>query len=223
MNVLLFDIDGTLVNTGGAGGDAIFDALREDFAPASNVEGVSFAGRTDRAICRDLLRLNGLEVNETNWIRMRDGYLRRLGTYLGQREGRVLPGIVETIARLKRREDVALGLLTGNTREGARLKLGHYGLHHHFAFGGFGDHHDDRNHVAAEALAAARGHLPSHDLSLDRVYVIGDTPLDISCARAIGARAIAVATGTHTRAELAEAKPDHLYDDLTDVEWAKMW
>lgn len=223
MHIFLFDIDGTLIHTGGAGGDAILDALREDFAPASIVDGIAFAGRTDRAICRDLLRINGLPVNEENWQKMRTGYLRRLGEYLPQRQGAVLPGIHESIARLSKRKDVALGLLTGNTREGARLKLGHYGLFDHFAFGGFGDHHDDRNLVAAEALAAARAHLPQHDLSLDRVYVIGDTPLDVSCARSIGAVAIAVATGGHSRAELATAKPDHLFEDLTDVAWAQMW
>src|SRR5262249_6688287 len=113
------------------------------------------------------------------------------------------------------REQVAVGLLTGNVRAGAWLKLGHYGLDHHFAFGGFGDHHWERDDVAREALAAAHAHLPGRVVP-ERVWVIGDAPLYVQCARAIGVRAAAVATGWHSRAELAAARPDLLLTDLSD-------
>src|SRR5262249_3669921 len=118
---------------------------------------------------------------------------------------------------LGQRPHLALGLLTGNIRAGARLKLGHYDLYHHFAFGGFGDQHWQRDDVAREALAAVGQHL---GCAVDprQVWVIGDTPLDIACGRAIGARVAAVATGWHSHAQLAAAQPDLLLNDLADPE-----
>ena len=112
---------------------------------------------------------------------------------------------------------MAVGLLTGNVAEGARVKLEYYGLAHYFAFGAFGDDHLNRDDVARDALAAARTHV-SPDVSPEQVWVIGDTPLDIECARAIGAHVLAVATGVHTAAELAAERPDLLLGDLSDVQ-----
>ena len=120
-------------------------------------------------------------------------------------------------SELAQRDDVATGLLTGNAREGARMKLEHYGLLHHFHFGGYGDTHVNRNDVAHEAFAASRAHI-NGDIAPSRVWVIGDTPLDISCARAIGAKVAAVATGWHTREQLEAAGPDVLIDDLQQTE-----
>jgi phosphoglycolate phosphatase-like HAD superfamily hydrolase len=121
------------------------------------------------------------------------------------------------LAHFSRREDVAVGLLTGNLRQGARMKLVHYQLDHHFSFGGYGDEHLDRNQVAETALEAARRHLDSR-CGAPNIWVIGDTPLDIRCARWIRARVLAVATGSHPREELADHRPDVLLDDLSDVE-----
>lgn len=218
MHTFLFDIDGTLIHTAGAGGDAILAALVEEFSLDRVRHEVSFAGRTDRAIARDLLSLHGIEVNAENWGRLRDGYLRRLPICLRGRPGKVLPGVGEMLAKLRLRSDVALGLLTGNVRDGAKAKLVHFGLFEHFAFGGFGDLHEDRDHVAAEAFTAAQSHL-SRDLMRNQVWVIGDTPFDVRCARAIGAQAVAVATGGHTRAELTACSPDFVVDDLRDDAW----
>src|SRR5207302_7838486 len=130
-------------------------------------------------------------------------------------KGRVLPGIADLLAHLRQRDQVAVGLLTGNVRAGAQVKLGHFGLFEHFSFGGFGDHHFDRDDVAREALAAVRAHVHP-EVTPDRIWVIGDTPLDVRCARAIGANVLAVATGTHTLAELAAAAPDLVLKDLSD-------
>ena len=212
MVVLLFDIDGTLIQTGGAGGAALMTAFSDLFDVAEPKE-VPFSGRTDRGIVRSLFRAHGIDDTDLNWHRLKDEYLRRLTIYLPQREGLVLPGIERLLDHLSARQGVAVGLLTGNVRDGARMKLEHFRLFHHFAFGGYGDHHVDRDDVAREALAACRAHL-CHEVLADRVWVIGDTPFDVRCARAIGARVAAVATGWHSRDRLAATAPDLLLDDF---------
>jgi phosphoglycolate phosphatase-like HAD superfamily hydrolase len=215
MIVCLFDIDGTLLSSGGAGKAAMEAALTTAFGAPANMDGVPFSGRTDRSIGRDIFRLHAIEETPANWQRFLAAYLDHLPTYLYNRQGKVLPGITALLECLQTRADVAVGLLTGNVRDGARLKLGHYGLYHHFAFGGFGDHHFHRDDVASEALAAVRAHL-KEPVDLDRIWVIGDTPLDVQCARSIGARAVAVATGWHSHDVLAAARPDLLLTDLSD-------
>jgi len=213
MHVLLFDIDGTLLSSGGAGRAAIETALAEEFGVTVNAR-VPYSGRTDRAIIRDLFRLHGVEDTPDHLQKLLAGYFQRLPGFLATHKGQVLPGIAALLTTLGER-DVAVGLLTGNVREGARLKLGHFGIYHHFAFGGFGDHHLDRDDVAREAFEAAHRHLDGA-LVRERVWVIGDTPLDVRCARSIGVNVAAVATGWHARAELEAAAPDILLDDLSD-------
>jgi phosphoglycolate phosphatase-like HAD superfamily hydrolase len=215
MHVCLFDIDGTLISSGGAGKAALEAALASEFGVGPATERLQFSGRTDRAIIRDLFAMHLLEDTPENRRRLVDSYLRHLPACLARGSGRILPGIAELLAALRERGDVAVGLLTGNLRAGARVKLGHFGLFDHFAFGGFGDEHYDRDDVAREALEAVHRHC-NGAVCADRVWVIGDTPLDVRCARAIGARAVAVATGWHTRDELAACVPDLLLDDLSD-------
>jgi phosphoglycolate phosphatase-like HAD superfamily hydrolase len=217
MYVCLFDIDGTLLASGGAGKAAMEAALVTAFGVAEPIRHVEYSGRTDRAIGRDLFQLHGVRDEADNWPRFVGTYLRHLPNYLAKHQGRIMPGIPVLLERLRAQEGVAVGLLTGNLREGARLKLGHYDLFHHFAFGGFGDHHLCRDDVAREALAAVRQHL-NGDGHPERIWVIGDTPLDIRCARAIGARVAAVATGWHTLEQLAAAEPDLLLADFSDPE-----
>jgi phosphoglycolate phosphatase-like HAD superfamily hydrolase len=217
MNVFLFDIDGTLISSGGAGKAALEGALAAEFGIAELTGRVEYSGRTDRAIVRDLLAMHHIEDTPENTRRLLNGYLKNLPGSLATSTGLVLPGIAALLETLSPREDAAVGLLTGNIREGARLKLGHFGLYHHFAFGGFGDDHFCRNEVAREALAAVQKHLNGSFRS-DRIWVIGDTPLDVHCARAIGARVAAVCTGWHCREELAAADPDLLLTDLSDPE-----
>ncbi len=216
MHVCLFDIDGTLIASGGAGKAALEAALVEEFGLAPVTAKLELSGRTDRAICRDLFRHHVLDDTPENWHRLMAAYLRHLPACLTRKGGRVLPGIDALLAELGGRDDVLLGLLTGNVRAGAEVKLGHYGLYEHFRCGGFGDDHFDRDDVAREALEAVRRHCDGA-ASPDRVWVLGDTPLDVRCARAIGARAVAVATGWHQAEELAACRPDLLFADLSDA------
>lgn len=214
--VCLFDIDGTLLSTGGAGRAAFEAALVEEFTLGALRGKVNMSGRTDRSIAGDLFRAHDLEDSAENWQRLRTAYLSRLPASLAERPGRILPGVAELLAALEQQPHVRLGLLTGNLAEGARRKLGHFDLFDRFAFGAFGDVHLDRDSVAREAFEIVRRQV--HDEHpADRVWVIGDTPLDVQCARAIGARAIAVATGVHPLEELAACKPDHATADLSNL------
>ncbi len=173
------------------------------------------AGRTDRAIIRDLFQLHGVDDTPENLRRFVDAYLEHLPRSLVASSGRVLPGVPDLLQQVADR-GLVVGLLTGNGARGARAKLLHYGLHEFFPFGAFGDAHFTRDDVAREALRRVREIL-GEGVKVDQVVVIGDTPSDVQCARAIGARAVAVATGSHSRGELAAAKPDVLLDDLSQL------
>jgi phosphoglycolate phosphatase len=223
---ILFDIDGTLVSTGGAGQLAFAETFAAEFGVEELSGKVPFAGRSDRAIASDLMRLHGVDPHEENWRRFRAGYLDRLPSALERRQGRVLPGVTELLSEIASAGHPLVGLLTGNIREGADHKLKYYGLAEHFSFGGFGDTSHDRCDIAAAALAEARrvalaDFASASDLEvceLAGAMVIGDTVHDISCARSIGAYAVAVPTGGATRDELAAAKPDLLLESLSDAE-----
>jgi phosphoglycolate phosphatase-like HAD superfamily hydrolase len=215
MRIILFDIDGTLVRTGGAGKAAMEAGLRTAFGVTHINDTVPYSGRTDRAIGRDLLTVHGIEPTPENQRRLQAAYLAELPAALRKFGGKVCPGVGELLVTLGTQPDTVLGLLTGNVRAGAQAKLGHFGLWDYFACGGFGDEHFDRDDVARMALVEVTAHL-GRDVDPACVWVIGDTPLDVRCARAIGARAVAVATGWHPHAELLECGPDHIFDDLSD-------
>jgi phosphoglycolate phosphatase-like HAD superfamily hydrolase len=216
MHVLLFDIDGTLISTGGAGKLAFERALADQFGIDAINTDVPFAGRTDRAIVGDLFRCHGIADGEETWHQFLASYLTHLRPALHHCQGRVLPGMAELIEEVAPREDVLLGLLTGNVERGARMKLAHYRLVEAFAFGGFGDHCIERNDVALAALESARRYAQAPAEELD-VYVIGDTPYDVRCGKSIRATVIAVATGGTSAAELATAGADVVYEDLSDT------
>jgi phosphoglycolate phosphatase-like HAD superfamily hydrolase len=217
MHVCLFDIDGTLIASGGAGKAAMEAAMATAFGITELRATVPYSGRTDRAIGRDLIHLHDLDDNAQTWPLLLSAYLAHLPACLASHQGRILPGIAALLEYLDSQDQVLLGLLTGNVRDGARLKLGHYRLDHHFAFGGFGDQHLDRNDVAREALAAVHQRC-NGAARLENIWVIGDTPLDIRCARAIGVRVAAVATGLHPLEELAAEAPDLLVPDFSHPE-----
>jgi phosphoglycolate phosphatase len=214
--LLLWDIDGTLISTGAAGHHAIARATAERFGGNGDLEGVEIAGRTDTSIARQVLEKYGKPVSDESIHDFLNLYVRLLAEELPRREGRVLPGVLELLQRSASQPDTTLGLLTGNLERGAKLKLEHYQIWDFFAFGAFADDHQDRNQLGAFAISRAlKG--TGIDFPASQVDVIGDTGHDIACGKAIGARTVAVATGSWTREQLAPYGPDFLFDDLSNV------
>jgi phosphoglycolate phosphatase-like HAD superfamily hydrolase len=215
--LLLFDIDGTLLTSGGAGEGALKDAMRECFGVDEDMEGITLAGATDALIARLLLEKHSIAVTAANTTSLLDCYLRHLPQRMPSHNGRLLPGIVELLERLKTRPEFTLALLTGNLRRGAEIKLTHYGVWDYFEFGAFADDHHDRNELGRFARARA---LDRHDIAFppENIYVIGDTPRDIECGRAIGAKTVAIATGNYAASVLQEHAPDFLFADLSDTD-----
>jgi phosphoglycolate phosphatase-like HAD superfamily hydrolase len=207
VRLVLFDIDGTLILSGKAGEKAFERVCDRRFNVPGGTRDLNFAGRTDPSIVRDFFTLHGIEPSPQNFEAFFNSYLEFLGQMLQESRGLVLPGIASLIRDLGTLpKPPKLGLLTGNIRPGARLKLSHYNLWDHFETGAFGDDHEDRNQVAviARDRAVALLGTPLHG---EEIVVIGDTPRDVLCARAIDARCLAVATGSFSRAQLEEHAP----------------
>ncbi len=215
--LLLFDIDGTLIHSGGAGIHALRVALKERFGIDDDLHDIEFAGMTDFGIVISILNKHKIPATAENVTAFLDSYAHFLSFELPRRKGKLLPGVLELLEKLKSRKHVVLALLTGNISRGARLKLEHYGVWHFFEFGAFADDHHDRNQLGPFARIRAK-EKHGREFSAEEIDVIGDTPRDIACGKAFGARTIAVATGTWKREQLAEHNPDFLIDDLSDVD-----
>jgi phosphoglycolate phosphatase-like HAD superfamily hydrolase len=217
MHILLFDIDGTLIRSGGAGKEAMEGALRSEFGLTDLIDGVPYSGRTDPSISHDLLAIHGVDPSDENIARLRVAYLERLPDALKFRQGVVLPGVRELLDRLLHQPDIVMGLLTGNVRDGAECKLGHFDLWRYFPFGAFGDGIHDRDDIARGAITIIANHT-RREVIPESVWVIGDTPLDVKCARAIGAKAVAVATGWDSFETLERSGADYVLRDFREVD-----
>ena len=220
MRLLLFDVDGTLLRVRGAGRRALKTALDRVYGTSGALDQYDLSGKTDQRIVFDVMQAAGLPPEAVR-ERLDDVFEVYAGGLVDEvGDGRnitVLPGVAALIDRLRETDEVLLGLVTGNIEEGARIKLLPTGLWPYFRVGAFGSDHADRRRLPS--LAARRAHaLLGYQFRPLEVLVIGDTPHDVECARAFGAVAAAVATGTYTRAELADCKPDLLFDDLADVD-----
>ena len=213
--LLLFDIDGTLITGGGCGERSLRLAVRDTFGVEDDLRDIEIAGRTDTRIARQLLRKYGRAETDAAIAELLENYLRHLPVLLRTTQGRVLPGVESLLALLEPREDVVLGLLTGNLARGAEHKLTHFGVWKYFGFGAFADDHHERDRLGPFALARARER--GHEIALSRTFIIGDTEHDISCARAIGAKAVAVATGNFRTEQLALHAPDVLLENFADI------
>ena len=218
--VLLFDIDGTLITSGGSGRRAMENAFHQLHGRPDAFESFSMGGMTDRAIVRKGLEIIGVQATPESISAGIDAYLQHLAREVHRVDDatyRLHPGMREAVDTARERVGVAVGLGTGNVREGARIKLERVGIHDRFAFGGFGC--DDENRVelirsGARAGAAQLG-VP---LEACRVVVIGDTPKDVDAARGIGATCIGVGTGSFTPEALLAAGAHHAYPDFTHRE-----
>ena len=214
--LVLWDIDNTLLYTGGAGSIGMTRAFRDLYGIDDAFGRIEFSGRTDTAIFRDCARAHGVDEAslDAEQSRFLDAYLPHLASALHEVEGRLMPGISEALDAIAAADDIAQGLGTGNFRGGGELKLRHYGIDHHFpgTVGGFGEDSDSRDEVIARAIARmSNGRAPA------RVVVIGDTPHDVTAARANGAFALAVATGRDSAASLRACGADLALEDLADT------
>ena len=221
MRLVLFDIDGTLLDSSGMGRASMQRALAEVFGSAGHPS-YRYDGKTDKQIVRDTMRLEGHsdEHIDARMEKLIDLYLDglRTGVKSGKFHVRPLAGVVELLDVLEAREDVVLGLLTGNVEPGARVKLSAAGIDpDRFRVNAFGSDHEHRPELPAIAQRRASETL-GLDIAGDRVIVIGDTPADIACGRSLGARAIGVASGHYTVEELAAHDPYAVVPSLADTE-----
>jgi len=206
VRLFLFDIDGTLVTVRGAGRAAFARALEETYGTAGTIDRYDFRGRTDLRIVHDLMTEAGVDAEA---IRSRvDDCFR---AYV-----RELARLADVVRRLAERPDALVGLLTGNIEAGARIKLAPTGLWPLFRVAAYGG--DDADRRRLPGIACERARALGHDFTFDRITIIGDTPLDVECARGCGAVAVAVATGQHPSDELATCGPDLLFGNLADVD-----
>jgi phosphoglycolate phosphatase len=217
IRLVLFDIDGTLIRTGGAGMKAFEKTFAREFNLAQGLEGISFAGRTDPAIVREFFALHHVQPSARNFRRFFGIYVFWLEYFLNKLEGAILPGVARFIrASQALPHPPLMGLLTGNIRLGAEIKLRYYKLWEHFQFGAFGNDHEDRNQLAR--MAGERGsRLLNRTAAGDEILIIGDTPLDIACARAINAKMLSVASGVYSQTQLQAERPTWAVKNLDCV------
>jgi phosphoglycolate phosphatase len=217
-SLILWDIDGTLVSMDRAGERALLLAIKELYQRDLGVNlPVDLRGRTDTSIARDLLVHLGIPGSPQEEARLRQAYLSHMPKTMPAGNARILAGIKEALDAIHAHPEIHQALLTGNLKEGAKLKLGYLGLWDYFAFGAFADDSHIRDELGPFALARAKEKL-GIDFPPDRVWIIGDTPHDIACGKAIGAKTIAVATGAFTVEELSALNPTHAFTDLSNTQ-----
>ena len=214
IRLVLFDIDGTLIHTSGAGEKAFARVFANFFGVSDGTEKLKFAGRTDLAILREFFLHNAIEPSPENMEQFFEAYVFLLEHMLHALPGGVHAGVWNWLHDLRTLPQKPLvGLLTGNIRLGAEIKLRRFNLWEQFETGAFANDAADRNEIAATALRRGEG-LLGRKLRGEEVLVIGDTPLDIACARYIGAKVLAVGTGMYRPKDLLPLKPDWAVDNL---------
>jgi phosphoglycolate phosphatase-like HAD superfamily hydrolase len=215
--LILWDIDGTIIISHGAGVRAMERGLTKRFGVKCDLRKIDWAGRTDSWIAGEVFRHTGLPDTPQNSHDYLEAYLELLPIELRDGpQGQVLPGVLELLETLHHRKDLAQGLLTGNLKRGAELKLTHFKVWHYFEFGAYADDSSVRNDLGPHALRRAKDR-HAVDFPPDRTFIIGDTPYDIECGKVIGARTIAVATGKYSVAELAAHQPTAVFQNFADT------
>ena len=212
--LLLWDIDGTIIATQGAGEAAMDLAMLEVFGINGQLSEIDYSGRTDPLLGRMICEHYGIPVMREKIESFVESYVRNLASILAKKPATLLPGM-EVLSELASRTNFLQGLLTGNVRAGGECKLSSVDAWSHFAFGSFADNCFDRNELAPKALEIASQQF-GKDFTSDQVFVIGDTPRDIECGQVISAQTIGVATGKYSAGDLLEAGADHVFEDLSD-------
>jgi phosphoglycolate phosphatase-like HAD superfamily hydrolase len=213
MRLVLFDIDGTLIDSGGAGVRALDLSMKELFAVENAFQGISMAGKTDTQIIREGLVKHELSTDKT-LDAVINAYLRYLAQEINNDRKHVKPGIYEILVELQTLSNVEMGLLTGNLEKGARIKLEPFGLNEYFPSGAFGSDDEDRNNLLPIAVKRFEK-LSRMEIEISECIVVGDTPRDVECAHIYGAICIGVATGPYSYDILVEAGADYVLKDLT--------
>jgi phosphoglycolate phosphatase-like HAD superfamily hydrolase len=217
MKFILFDIDGTIMDSGGAGTRAMDTAFMELFSVGNAFQTISMAGKTDMQILREGFELHAIDCSNGVVPEFYRIYVRYLKENMKSSGGHIKPGIREALKQLHEQEECILGLLTGNIEEGARIKLDFFGLNDYFNIGAFGNDDEDRDRLLPVAVDKLFKRNSLH-VSFRDCIVIGDTPRDISCSKPYGAFSVAVATGPYSAATLSEAGADIVLNDLSDTE-----
>jgi phosphoglycolate phosphatase len=218
MRLILFDIDGTILESGGAGVRSLDYAFRDVLSADNLFADISMAGKTDLQIVREGLRKIGLSSDNGYIPKILDSYLDHLQIEISSSDKHLKPGVIEALEAISLLDDrYRLGLLTGNFEQGARIKLGSFGLNDFFISGAFGSDHEDRNMLLPIAVERFNEVLGGVFKRSDCI-IIGDTPLDVACAKPYNASCIAVTTGPYEKQSLVDAGADVVMDDLSDTE-----
>jgi phosphoglycolate phosphatase len=214
MRLILFDIDGTLIDSGGAGVRALELAMKNLFAIENAFHGISMAGRTDTQIIRDGLKKHDLPIDGI-MDAVIHAYLGYLSHEMQNDRKQVKPGIYDILSKLQALSDLSTGLLTGNLEKGARIKLEPFRLNEFFPSGAFGSDNEDRNNLLPIAVKRFEK-LSQKAITISECILVGDTPRDVECAHVHGAICIGVATGPYSYDDLIDAGADHVVQNLTD-------
>jgi phosphoglycolate phosphatase-like HAD superfamily hydrolase len=219
MKLVLFDIDGTILDSGGAGSLSLNLAFEEIFSLRDAFRDIPMAGKTDIQILKEGLRNHGLDSENGNLAALCESYIRHLRVRIENPGRHLKPGIRESVAALEAMDSVYLGLLTGNIEAGARIKLRPFDLNRSFPFGAFGDDDEDRNRLLPLARERFRV-LHRKEIGYSDCIIIGDTPRDIECAKTHGAYSLAVATGPYSYDSLVASGADIVLNDMAEIDFA---
>ena len=216
VKLVLFDIDGTLIDPGESGRRAATIVFYEMFSIEDAFSRIAMAGKTDLQIIKEALSSHGLSSGEEQLLSILSRYTVKLKIEMKNHKKPVLPGVINLLNVLKEVDDYYIGLLTGNIEQGARIKLCAYGLDKYFSSGAFGDDNEDRNKLLPVAVERFR-EMENIDFHYSDCIVVGDTPMDVRCSKPFGATSIAVSTGVYSSQALFQAGADYVLRDLSDA------